>query len=160
MRWFRTVKAASVVVIAFLLTSCASGPPVAEPREAAPFVGCYKLTLGPWVPKVDLEGDEDFVAMSEAIRLTDEIGSQGFQRGHFLLRSVAGTAQGRIPPSYWRLEGKNDLVLVWTDGYSSIKAELTRVRDGLRGRAETHWDFPREAQTRNVTATPMPCPTR
>jgi hypothetical protein len=26
------------------------------------------------------------------------------------------------------------------------------------GRAETHWDFARQAQRRDVTATPMPCP--
>ena len=153
------MKAASAVVIVLLSASCATGPPVADPKEAAPFVGCYKLTLGPWVPKMDLEGDEGFVAMSDAIRLTDEIGTQGFQRGHFLLRSLPGTAVGRIPPSYWRLEGKNDVVLVWTDGYSSIKAELTRVKAGLRGRAETHWDFPREGQERQVTAERMPCPT-
>jgi hypothetical protein len=132
---------------------------VADPQKAAPFVGCYKLTLGPWVPKMDLEGDEDFVAMSDAIRLTDEIGSQGFQRGRFLLRNLPGRGGGRIPPSYWRLEGRNDVVLVWTDGYSSIKAELTRVKAGLRGRAETHWDFPRESQRRDIDATPMPCPT-
>jgi hypothetical protein len=154
------VKTAFVVLVALLSASCASSPPVADPQKAAPFVGCYKLTLGPWAPKMDLEGDEGFVAMPEAIRLTDEIGRQGFQRGHFLLRSLPGTGEGRIPPSYWRLEGKNDVVLVWTDGYSSIKAELTRGKAGLRGRAKTHWDFPREGQERDVTATPMPCPTR
>jgi hypothetical protein len=155
------VKTVSLAALAALLaSSCASGPPVADPQKAAPFVGCYKLTLGPWAPKMDLEGDEGFVAMSEAIRLTDEIGTQGFPRGHFLLRNVPGTAGGRIPPSYWRIEGKNDLVLVWTDGYSSIIAEMTRVKDGLRGRAQTHWDFPREGQERNVSAERMPCPTR
>jgi hypothetical protein len=154
------VKAASLAGIALLCASCASGPQAADPQRAAPFVGCYKLTLGPWVPKMDLGGDEDFVAMSEAIRLTDEIGREGFQRGRFILRSLPGGGGGRISPSYWRLEGRNDVVLVWTDGFASITAELTRVKSGLRGRAGTHWDFPREGQHRDVTATPMPCPAR
>ena len=148
-------------VAVLLAVSCASDPRIADPEQAAPYVGCYKLTLGPWEPKVDLGGDEDFVAMPEAIRLSDEIGQQGFQRGRFLLRSLpAGSGGGRIPPSYWRLEGKDNVVLVWTDGFTSIKAELKRTKSGLRGRAEVNWDFPREIQRRDVTAEPIPCPKR
>ena len=153
------VKAAPLVAIALMSASCVTSPPVADPQKAAPFVGCYKLTYGPWLPKMDLEGDDDFVAMPDAIRLTDQIGTQGFQRGRFLLRNLPGSGGGRISPSYWRLEGRNDVVLVWTDGYSSIKAELTHVKSGLRGSAETHWDFPRDSQQRDVSAEPMPCPT-
>jgi hypothetical protein len=153
------VKAASVTAVVFLSMSCASGPKAADPAQAAPYVGCYKLTLGPWLPNVDLGGDEDFVEMPGAIRLTDEIGREGRPRGRFLLRNVPGYGGGRISPSYWRLEGKNELVLIWTDGATAIMAELTGVKAGLRGRAEVHWDFPREVQRRDVTATPMPCPT-
>ena len=154
------MKAASVVAIALLSASCASSPPTADPKEAAPYVGCYKLTYGPWQPKVDLGGDDAFVEMPEAIRLSDEIGREGIRRGRFLLRNVPGSGGGRISPSYWRVEGKDDVVLVWTDGSTAIKAELTRRKSGLRGRAEIHWDFPREGQRRDVDATPMPCPTR
>src|SRR5262245_35608154 len=151
----RRRSAAILAGVVLLAASCASNPTAADPQAAAPFVGCYKLTLGPWQPKLDLGGDEDFIAMPSSIRLSNEIGP----RGHFVLRDLPGSGGGRMPPSYWRLEGRNDVVLIWTDGTSSIKAELSRVRSDLRGSAETHWDFPREVQRRDVTATPMPCPT-
>src|SRR5262245_48002529 len=155
----RWMKAAFLFGIVLLSASCVTSPQAADPQKAAPFVGCYKLTLGPWEPKIDLGGDEAFIAMAETIRLSDEIGREGFQRGRFLLRNLPGSGGGRISPSYWRLEGKDDVVLVWTDGFTSIKAELTRRKSDLRGRAETHWDFPRDSQRRDVAATPMPCPT-
>ena len=145
--------------VALLAASCASGPPVADPKAAAPFLGCYELTLGPWTPKVDLAGDEPFVAMPEAIRLTDAIGTQGFERGQFLFLDLYGGGPRKGRHTYWRIEGRSDIVLVWTDGFTSIKAELSRRKDGFRGQAQTHWDFPRESQERNVTATSMTCPT-
>ena len=152
----RSLNACALLLLA---VSCASDPRIADPKQAAPFVGCYKLTLGPWEPKVDLGGDDPFIEMPQAIRLSDEIGQEGFQRGRFLLRNLPGTGGGRIPPSYWRIEGKGQIVLIWTDGFTSIKAELSRRKTGLRGRAEVNWDFPREIQRRDVDAEPMPCPT-
>src|SRR5262245_57113766 len=123
--------------VLLLAASCATGPPVADPKAAAPFVGCYTLTLGPWEPKVDLAGDDPFIAMPAAIRLTDSIGRQGFERDQFLFGDLPG-GSGKGRHTYWRLEGRSDIVLVWTDGFTSITAELSRGRGGLRGRAETH----------------------
>ena len=144
----------SLLVAVFSLTP----PTTPTPQDAAPYVGCYQLTLGPWEPKLDLGPDEAYVSMPSAIRLSDEIGRQGFERGRFLLRDLPGDRPGKGPPSYWRIEGKGQIVLVWTDGFTVVKAELSRRKSELRGRAETHWDFPREIQRRDVTATPMPCP--
>ena len=133
-------------------------PITPNPQAAAPYAGCYRLTLGPWEPDLDLGGEAIFVAMPSSIRLSDEIGREGFEKGRFLLRDLPGGRPGKGPPSYWRIEAKNEIVLVWTDGFTVVKAELSRGKNGLRGRAETHWDFPRPVQRRDVTATPMPCP--
>ena len=120
-------------------------------------VGCYQLSLGPWEPKLELGRDAIFVSMPDGIRLYADQGKDGFEKEGRILRALPGGNSGKGPPSFWRLKSENQVELIWTNGFTSVRAVLAREKSVLKGIAETHWDFPRQVQKRSVTATPVAC---
>ena len=125
--------------------------------EVKDLVGCYQLALGPWEPKLELGREAVFVSMPDGIRLYANQGTDGFEKQGRILRALPGGNSGKGPPSFWRLKGENQVELIWTDGFTSVRAVLAREKSVLKGIAETHWDSPRQVQKRSVTATPVAC---
>lgn len=116
--------------------------PPASP--AAPFAGCYELTLGGWWPWGFGE-DTQFVTPPRSIRLLLERGTKGFEQSELLIRPLplkAGSVSGRGGPSFWRTHARDRVDLIWTDGFTGVTLQLKGNGDNLRGWAHPHFDSP------------------
>ena len=127
----------------------------------APFEGCYEVKLGRWWPWGF--GEENaYVTPPSRVRLLPERGTKGFEKYGFLIRALPrqkGEAPGRGGPSYWEVESKNRIDLIWTDGFTGVTLELQKHSDELSGWAHPHFDAPHLIpRTARVTASRIACP--
>jgi hypothetical protein len=137
--------------------------PEAKPPGGSNFVspgtisGCYQLTLSEWRPKQNLGGDAVFITPPSTVQLLAERGTNGWEASGFVARPAPGVAPTIHRGSYWLPTGPRSIRIVWTTGYSGLEMNLTLEGSGLRGTAESFWDFPREAQTTDVVASKVDC---
>jgi len=128
---------------------------------ASSFTGCYELRLGRWWPWGFGE-DDSFVTPPNHIELLPERGVSSFEKDELLLRTVPtekSRSAGHRRSSYWRATGANQILIVWTDGFTGLTLELKRDGGTLTGWAHPHFDageiIPRTAR---ATARYIPCP--
>ena len=120
-----------------------------DPRE---YVGCYALFLGPWEPALPIGADMVYLRPPTSIELTD--------------RKTRGGAGWEIRPltrpnprfrfAEWSRVG-NGIRLVWSSGFSGLRAALTRQGESFVGYAESFWDFERPTQRATIEALPVQC---
>ena len=123
------------------------------------YIGCYELQLGPWLPDIKLDpGELVFITPPPKVELQRQIGKSLLEKGKHLLRPAPGTDAGIHTMSWWELDKiMNEFILVWTTGHSGLTVSLKPTKFGLKGYAETFWDFSRTEQRSEVVAQPIPC---
>lgn len=105
---------------------------------------CYDLLLGPWHPPLRLGADSLEIAPPSRIRL-DTTRGQDFGDGFLITTpSVAMPSKHRF--AFWKPVGQDSLAMSWSTGFSGFSLRARITPDGLRGRAETFWDFSRTIQ--------------
>jgi hypothetical protein len=137
--------------------------PAAKPPDSSSLVspatisGCYQLTLSEWRPKQNLGEDAVFITPPATVQLLNERGSSGWESSGFIARPAPGVPPTIHRGSYWLPTGTRSIMIVWTTGFSGLKMNLTLEDSGLRGTAESFWDFPQRHQTSDVVAHKVDC---
>jgi hypothetical protein len=126
-------------------------------QNAASFAGCYDLRLARWWPWA-MGKDTALVTPPERIQLELERGNRSFEKDKLLIRQIPLQKESRRS-SYWLPEDKNEVLLIWTDGFSGVSLRLTRNGNKLHGWAHAHFDFPRPPHVAHVTAELISCAT-
>jgi hypothetical protein len=88
------------------------------------------------------------------------LGELAFRHDGFLLRAIPtkGNSGGRGRPSYWQVDSKNQIYLMWNDGFTGVTLKLKKDGDGLRGWAHLHFDSPHVIpRTSHVVARRIDC---
>lgn len=128
-------------------STCTGQSAVQEPRlasmnEIESYVGCYDLGMGRWWPWSFGE-DAKYVTPPNRIELTRDRGTEGWAKGHLLIRFAsaqkAGVSGGR-GASFWDVHSNGRIALTWTDGFTGVTLKLERNRDDLGGWAYPHLD--------------------
>lgn len=119
--------------------------------------GCYEFGALSWKPDLKLGEDEVFITPPQRIRLLAEPGSVGFEKNGYLVRPAPGFPPSVHRASYWEPTGPNTLEVVFTTGTSGLSMQLKVEGETLRGKAKTHWDFPRRGQTAQIIAQKTDC---
>lgn len=137
-----------------------TSPLVQVDALTATFAGCYELKLGRWWPWSYGE-DAEYVTLPRFVRLLAVRGTEGFEKEGFLIRRVPPHGQ-RVSsggePAYWLVKGNNRVDLVWTDGFTGVVLDLSKSKEGLRGWAHPHFDFPHFVpRIAHVTARRISC---
>ena len=151
------------LLLAVLLTLARScGTSTGSQNPAVPLTpesvqGCYELSIAKWSP--DLGEDSVFATPPKRIILLGEKGSNHFESNGYLLRPAPGEEPSIHRSAYWRLEGTDKLILVWTTGFSGVEVKLHRQGDALVGKAEPFWDFPRRGRKSKAVAQRIECET-
>jgi hypothetical protein len=108
------------------------------------YTGCYQLTMGRWWPWSFGE-DTQYVTPPSRVELTPDQGTKGFEKDHLLMR-VAPTQKSMVSGgrggSFWEMQPKNRIDLIWTDGFIRLTLKLERHGNDLRGWAHPHFDSP------------------
>jgi len=119
--------------------------------------GCYEIADLSWKPDLELGEDEVFITPPKRIQLLAEPGSVGLEKNGYLVRPAPGFPRSVHRASYWEATGPNTLQVVFTTGTSGLSMQLKIEGETLRGKAKTHWDFPRRGQTAQVIAHKTDC---
>jgi hypothetical protein len=80
------------------------------------------------------------------IELSSDLGTDGFQKDHLLIRVVPAqksTVSGGRGASFWEVQPSNRVDLFWTDGFTGVTLNLERQGNELRGWAHPHFDAAR-----------------
>jgi hypothetical protein len=113
--------------------------------EVASYTGCYQLNMGRWWPWSFGE-DTKYVTPPNRIELSSDLGTDGFQKDHLLIRVVPAqksTVSGGRGASFWEVQPSNRVDLFWTDGFTGVTLNLERQGNELRGWAHPHFDAAR-----------------
>ncbi|MDO9105574.1 MAG: hypothetical protein Q7U57_11505 [Methylovulum sp.] len=147
-----------VIAVFFMANEAFAANQKLVQNEAINYVGCYEITLGPWLPDINLGKDEEiFITPPKKIELQKIIGKSDFEKGKLSMRAVLGTRASIHQTSWWELKKKNKLYLVWSTGRSGLTMYLYPTESNLRGFAESFWDFNRGTQRSEVFARSIPC---
>jgi hypothetical protein len=119
--------------------------------------GCYQLETLNWKPDLKLGEDEVFITPPQRIQILAERGSIGFEKNGYLVRAAPGSPKSIHRASYWEPTGPKTIDIVFSTGTSGVSMRLKVEGDILRGKAKTHWDFPRRDQTAQVIAHKIDC---
>jgi len=101
------------------------------------------------------------VTPPDTLRLTEEVGeAEGsrFEKGRNLVRPVIDG--GRTPSAYWIHESAGVIRVLWTNGFSGTRLELTATEHGiLTGVAEAFTDVVGPTRPRTeAMLRPVRCP--
>lgn len=124
---------------------------------------CYQLHRGPWRPDLGLAGDTVFSRPPEIVRFSTRKHRQPYDPKDPVPMHVWPANGSRMSvhgPGGWTSSADGGTIEVaWSTGFSGVTMKLDVVGDGaeLRGTARPFWDFPRESQTADVTATRVAC---
>jgi hypothetical protein len=136
--------AAVLVFLAVISTGCGgrtSGSDLNAQTAVptAPFLGCYELKMGRWWPWSFGE-DTVYVTPPSGIELLGERGTQGFEKGNFLVRTTHSGMPSRGGPSYWLPSADDNLDVTWNDGFTGVTLKFSKRGGELRGWAHPHFD--------------------
>jgi hypothetical protein len=131
-----------------------SSSPQTLMSAAVPFAGCYELQLGRWWPW-SMGDDTKFVTPPQHIELRLQRGTELFERNGLLIRAIPPSASRRS--SFWLLQGRDGVDLIWTSGFSGVSLRLKKHEKELRGWAHAFFDSPRPPHLAHVRARPIPC---
>lgn len=118
--------------------------------------GCYELGVLNWHPELKGE-DAVFIAPPTRIQILAERGTNGREKGMYLVRPAPGVSPSIHRASFWRPVGPKTIEIVWTTGLSGLSMKLNLQGDTLKGKAKTFWDFPRRGQTARILAPKVDC---
>lgn len=125
--------------------------------------GCYSTSLSPWSPQPPKDA-ESLWAVPTRVQLSTNLEEKGPAPG-----SPTPTQYRTIVPLQSQPPGRSGrwaihdgmLLVLWTDGFTAVSAELMQEPTGFAGPATTFEDgnpsFHRHAQ---LTLTKVPCPTQ
>ena len=163
----------TVVLVAVASLFCgavisAPGHSIEQNPEQSQFVkpesiqGCYELGALNWKPDLQLDKDEAaFIRPPERIEILAEHGGMepwASKTNGYLLRPAPGSPKNGVHRfSYWYPTGPKAIEVVFSTGASGLVMQLKVDGDMLRGKAKTHWDFPRKIQTAQVNARKTGC---
>jgi hypothetical protein len=132
----------------------------ADPRgfpsdnEIQSYAGCYQLSIGRWWPW-SFGGDTPYVTPPNRVELTLNRGTEGWAKDQLLIRvtpAQKSTVSGGRGASFWEVQPKNGIDLIWTDGFTGVTLKLEKQGNDLRGWAHPHFDsatlIPRIAQVK------------
>jgi hypothetical protein len=146
--------------ITFALNACRTQQPHVETHEdtsVASVAGCYELKLGRWWPWGFGE-DNKFVTPANRIQLLLDRGTEGFEKGYYLIRPMKSASFGRGGVSYWFVGSNGQAALVWNDGFTGVTLEVQKHANELEGWAHPHFDaVPLIPRIATVTARPIAC---
>jgi hypothetical protein len=158
--------AAPLILLAVISLKCSaqasnpsSAPQAQIENRTASFAGCYELVLGRWWPWAFGE-DTVYVTPPSRIELLPEPGTNGFEKYGLIIRAIPRPKQvstGRPVSSYWQIESKTRIDLVWTNGLSGVTLKLKKHGTELRGWAHPYFDFPTPPRVQHVTAKRIAC---
>ena len=147
-------RRAFVSIQAAVIVACALGPAAAGDITPQSVAGCYALSIGKWSPTVALGEDSKDVAPPAVVRLFTTRGSSD-SKG-MLVRPARGSAPSIHRTSYWLVE-VDQVVMVWTTGFSGLRMTLHPSAMGFQGEAESFWDFDHPTQRARVDAKRVAC---
>ena len=133
--------------------SCAS---TREGRTPEAISGCYQMQVTDWYPRMQLEGDTEFITPPDRVNLTLEKPERGWRKGGFVVRQEPDRRRSIFESGEW-VYRDDKVEILWTTGFSGLTMDLSVTRKGLKGLARTFWDFPRATQTAAVEAKRVPC---
>ena len=138
-----------------LALACASNRQSPNDTSVA---GCYRIEVRDWRPVLDLRNDVIFLRPPAVVELVEQPTPSRLLRGGFLMRPAPGIAPTVHRHQAWFRSGAQGLRLMWTTGFSGVEAELEPIGQGrYQGTARSRWDFERQRQTSEITATPVSC---
>lgn len=129
-------------------------------NKPASIQGCYELGTLLWRPDLKLGapgGDEVFITPPRRIQLLAERGSERLEKNGYLVRPAPGIPASIHRFSYWTPTGTRTIEVVFSTGLSGLVMKPKVDGETLRGKAKTHWDFPRRHQTAQVMARKVDC---
>jgi hypothetical protein len=145
------------IAVIGMTMSCASGRQGVETAERS-VAGCYRIDVRNWRPLLDLRNDAIFLKPPAVVELVDEPTPSRLLRGGSVMRAAPGIEPTVHQHQAWFRSGAQGLRLIWTTGFSGVEAELEPVGEGrYEGRAHSRWDFERQRQTSEISATPVSC---
>jgi HEAT repeat protein len=121
---------------------------------------CYAVRRGPWTPGTELGGDSVFSNPPQQVRFTTRVRTRaGRPEPSFDLDRADPDEHGWTLGTWQPVAERDSVVADFTNGHSGVVMRLEVRPDGsLEGTARTYWDFPRDSQTAEVAASPIPCP--
>jgi hypothetical protein len=158
-----------LLLLAFAIPSSAVGQATAA-ENADPLVGCYRLEIGEWTPRLDAPR---YQIPPAEFRMLAEIGGESpFELNKNLVRPVI--PYGRTPSAIWQRSssGKGpsspideaiaggDIQVTWTNGFAGVRLRLLASADSLHGTAIAFTDMlsSRPLPQAQVVARRVPCP--
>ncbi len=118
-----------------------------EQMDEKQFLGCYELTVTSLKPEIKLGADTWFTAEHPKIILDS----------NHIVRPISGIPTNLSSHSYWKLQGKDSIIIVLSNGFSGLQMGLRPSGDILKGQSVTFWDFPAEIQQSEVVAQKTSC---
>lgn len=134
----KVVRFATVFLLILSSALASQEPASRNAPEHSDMAGCYELSMGRWWPWGFGE-DAQFVTPPERIELLAKQGTDGWERGHPLVRALPNTS-GRRGSSFWEMRPDDHIELVWTDGFTGVTLELKKRENTFRGWAHPHFD--------------------
>jgi hypothetical protein len=125
------------------------------------WVGCYAVTLGTWVPPMDLGRERQFIAPTTGLHLlAKRLSKRGapFPTTH-LVEPIVDPKQSVYEGNYWQILDDGRVRITWTNGFSSLTMNLLPEGQNLRGTALTFWDNGSREFTAEVVLTRIECGT-
>lgn len=130
------------------LASLVVAPVAAQAQNS---IGCYQVQVEPWEPAMSLGGDTVFIAPPRVLHLLplsaeDSLKQAPYARGTYWHPATESPKSEWRTPRWIAREGKREITIEWSNGFSGFGVKLKAKGDTLRGVAETFWDFGRPAQ--------------
>lgn len=135
---------------------------VVEPTEKVTsgvegLVGCWDLTIGPYLPAVELGADAQIVAPPTGLQFHAEPGGAWEAQG-FELSVPTDATSGPLRTGFWQPVSRSQVTASLADPFTALMFSLTVDSGRLEGHVEPRWDFGRQKQRAVVTGTKRACP--
>ena len=148
----------TTLILTLLLVSYATPTAASHSRLISPEAvqGCYQIGKLEWHPK--FEGDDlVFITPPERIQVLAQRGTEGREKGEYLVRPAPGFPKSIHRYSYWRATGSHSLEIVWSTGLSGLTMRLKVEGNNLKGKAKPFWDFLGRVPSARVLAHKVDC---
>lgn len=120
-------------------------------------VGCWDLTIGPYLPAVGLGADAQLIVPPTGLQFHAEPGGAWEAHG-FELSVPADSTSGPLRTGFWQLVSRTRVNASLATPFTALMFSLTVETGRLEGHVEPRWDFGRQKQRAVITGTKRACP--
>jgi hypothetical protein len=134
----KTRVLACALIVCDLMTTPALGETAAPKNRASDYVGCYRLAVASWSPRLDWEGD--IAVPPETVELTGIRIKEFKTREMYVVKRAPGSKADPFAWMFWELTATGDVVLQFSTPMVGMGMKLTPKGSSLIGVASTFGD--------------------